>query len=203
MNHETNRQIYRRWAPFYDWIMQNRWFGSARQSIVKRARLQPNKHLLLVGVGTGLDFAYIPEGVRVTGIDLSSEMLEQAHKKVHHSTIRLQQMNAEALTFPDETFDAVFFNLVLSVTENPRQALTEGIRVLKGSGRILIFDKFRPSNKSPSRFSQMFNKITRKLGTDVNRSFETIARDLPIRVVGNEPSLFGGRYRIIELRKGT
>ncbi|BCU80981.1 SAM-dependent methyltransferase [Polycladomyces abyssicola] len=201
MNNEKNRQIYRMWAPFYDWVLQNRWFRSARRKVVEQAHLQPGENVLLVGVGTGLDFAYLPESVRVTGIDLSPEMLEQARKKASRHVIHLQQMNAEALAFPDETFDAVFFNLILSVVEDPRKALMEGIRVLKGSGRILIFDKFRHSEASPSWVSQTLNILTRRLGTDVNRSFERIADGMPVYVVKDEPSLFRGKYRIIELRK--
>ena len=71
------RQAYRRWAPVYDHT-----FGSFVEAAVRQVTAQANRHtgrLIEVGVGTGLALPHYAPSLRVTGIDLSPEMLARAH----------------------------------------------------------------------------------------------------------------------------
>lgn len=202
MNNKQNARIYRRWAPIYDRIV-GRWAGlnRARERSFALAGFRSGERVLLIGVGTGLDLPLLPREVEVTGVDLSPEMLDKARSKAGDRSVRLFPMNAERLTFREETFDVTVLHLILSVVENPRQALAEAVRVLRPGGRMLILDKFVPNRKRPSWFRRILNHLTRRLGTDINRSWESWVEGLPVQVRRDEPAWLGGSYRIILLEK--
>ena len=194
-----NQTKYRILAPAYDHLMGRRIFRAARQRALALLRIDPSDRVLLVGVGTGEDLAFVPPATKAVGIDLAEAMLEVARAK--SPTVELRLMNAERLEYPDASFDKVVLNLVLSVVEHPEHALAEALRVLKPDGRIVVFDKFLPEGERPALARRMLNVITSWLGTDINRRFADISRALPLETVLDEPSLFGGSYRILLLGK--
>ena len=85
------RAAYRRWARIYDAS-----FGSitarARRKTVAEINRLPGERVLEVGVGTGLSLPRYAPGKRVTGIDLSGEMLAQARART--AALRLGQVEA-------------------------------------------------------------------------------------------------------------
>ena len=117
------RDAYRRWAGVYDVS-----FGGvsmiARRRAVALANHAPGSRVLEVGVGTGLALPhYLPEK-RITGIDLSAEMLAQARKRVAQLGLRnveaLRVIDAEATDFGDASFDIAVAMFVASVVPDPR-----------------------------------------------------------------------------------
>ncbi|MDO8310791.1 MAG: class I SAM-dependent methyltransferase, partial [Sideroxyarcus sp.] len=91
------RKAYRRWAPVYDAV-----FGKIVEAGVKQAAARANAFsgkLLEVGVGTGLALRHYGPHLKVTGIDLSTDMLELARKRVKKS----KHSNIEALLEMDAT----------------------------------------------------------------------------------------------------
>lgn len=200
MKNSTNKAKYRRLAPIYDLF-----FGgilrNAREKALAELELKAGDRILLVGVGTGLDIPLLPEGCHITGIDISEAMLAKAQARVGARDVQLAVMNAEQLQFADGTFDCVVLTLLLSVTENPRGALSEAIRVLRAGGTILVFDKFVRKGKEKGFVRRLLNVFTSFVATDINRCFEDIVAGLPVRTVKDDPSLFGGNYRIILLEK--
>lgn len=199
MKNQTNLTKYRILAPTYDHLMGHRIFRTARQRALALLAIDPSDRVLLVGVGTGEDLAFLPHATEAVGVDLSEAMLEVARTK--SPTVELRIMNAERLEYPDDSFDKVVLNLVLSVVEHPDQALAEALRILKPDGKIVVFDKFLPDGEKPPLARRAFNVITSWLGTDINRRFDDISRGLPLETVSDEPSLFGGSYRILLLGK--
>ena len=199
MKNRTNLTKYRILAPVYDHLIGRRIFRAARQRALALLGIGPSDRVLLVGVGTGEDLAFLPPATKAVGIDLAEAMLEVARAKF--PTVELRLMNAERLEYPDASFDKVVLNLVLSVVENPKQALTEALRVLKPEGSVVVFDKFLPAGEKPSLARRAFNVFTSWLGTDINRRFDEISRGLPLETILDEPSLFGGSYRILLLGK--
>jgi ubiquinone/menaquinone biosynthesis C-methylase UbiE len=147
---------------------------------------------------------YLPAGVQATGIDLSDAMLAKARTRlpIAGREIILQRANAEALPFDDASFDAAILNLILSVVGDPDSALRETVRVLRRGGRAVIFDKFLPAGTEPSWSRQCLNTlIMRPFGTDINCRLEPLLARSRVTVVSDEPSLFRGSYRIVEIRK--
>ena len=142
---ESIRDAYRRWASVYDII-----FGGVSSFGRKRAaalvnRL-PGRDVLEVGVGTGLALPCYTKDKIITGIDLSAEMLEQARKRVDEKRLRnvasLQEMDAEATEFADNSFDTAVAMFVASVVPNPKNLLAEMRRLVRPGGNILFVNHF-------------------------------------------------------------
>lgn len=115
--------------------------------IKREAAKLKGKHLLEVGCGMGFDsLEFLKRGVKVTATDLTSAAIELAriHFKiegVQAEDVRIE--NALALSFPDNTFDAVWANGVLHHTGNTELAIREVRRVLKPGGRAIISHFYR------------------------------------------------------------
>jgi phosphatidylethanolamine/phosphatidyl-N-methylethanolamine N-methyltransferase len=143
---------YRRYAPVYD-LLFGAALGPGRRAMAQMVdRLAP-RHILEVGVGTGLSLAHYPAGSRITGIDLSDEMLATARRRVpsHQAArIELYKMDAEAMDFADGHFDCVTLPYVLSVTPNPERLVAEVRRVCRPGGDIVIVNHF--SGQPPWRW---------------------------------------------------
>jgi len=92
-------------------------------------------HLLDVAAGPGyVAVAAARRGAIVVGIDFSAPMVAEARRK--YPGIEFQVGNAEALPFPDGSFDAVVMNFGMLHLGQPDQALVEAHRVLRPGGRI-------------------------------------------------------------------
>ena len=201
MNDERNQTIYQLWAPIYDKVM-GPFAGKARRHAIELLNLRVGESVLLSGVGTGLDLPYLQAGVRATGIDLSPAMLRKAQDKANRRDISLLEMNAQALDFPDDSFDAVVLNLILSVVPDGTAAFHEAWRVLRPGGRAVIFDKFASEDGRISALRRGVGKLISLFGTDPNRRLsEIMGSPSDLTIECNEPSLLRGQYRIVLLRK--
>jgi ubiquinone/menaquinone biosynthesis C-methylase UbiE len=105
------------------------------------------------------------------------------------------------LIVPENCFDASMLNLILSVVPDGRACLQSTLLALKPGGRIVIFDKFQPDDENISPFRKFMNFFSTRLGTDITRRFGDMLQGCSCEVVLDEPSLFGGMYRIILLKK--
>jgi ubiquinone/menaquinone biosynthesis C-methylase UbiE len=105
------------------------------------------KTVLDVGVGSGLFAeAFYRHGLEVAGVDVNPIMLPAARQFVPQGNFH--EANAEALPFPDTTFDLVFLGLVLHESDEPLKALQEARRVARK--RVCILEwPFRPSEFGP------------------------------------------------------
>ena len=142
-------KVYRRYAKGYDFYF-GALFQPGRKAVINRMHCQPGERILEVGVGTGLSLPMYPASVRITGIDLSREMLERARTRVERRQLAnvedLLEMDAEAMDFPDASFDKVVAMYVVSVTDRPAQLLHELQRVCKPHGDIFIVNHVRSDN---------------------------------------------------------
>jgi len=201
LDKENNRRIYRAWAPVYDLVM-GPFSGRARKQAIKLLDLQPGEQLLIPGIGTGMDLALIPPGVSVVGVDISREMLTKAHLRIDGRHVTLLEMDAQALDFADGSFDAVLFNLILSVVPDGAAAFREAWRTLRPGGRAVIFDKFLPENSELTPSRRRVGRIVSAFGTDLNRRLSDIIGVVPGLVIEQDvASLLGGLYRILRLYK--
>jgi phosphatidylethanolamine/phosphatidyl-N-methylethanolamine N-methyltransferase len=141
-NHDVMR-AYRRWAPVYDAT-----FRKVVEAGVKQATSIINKYhgrVLEVGVGTGLSLPYYKHSLKVTGIDLSPDMLMRARERAQKRNLRhveLVEMDATALGFADRSFDVTAAMFVMTVVPDPVKVMNELIRVTKPGGHILIVNHF-------------------------------------------------------------
>lgn len=202
MTNRWNRSIYRLWAPVYDATL-GRFFLPGRRRALELLDLRRGERLLLVGVGTGADLPLLPEGVEAVGVDLSPEMLGRARSRLPlpGREVRLLQGDAQKLLVDEGSFDAVAFHLILSVIPDGAACLRENLRALPPGGRAVVFDKFAPEGTRVSVVRRVLNWISTLLGTDITRHFGALAAGAPCRVVQEEPSLMGGWYQVILLKK--
>jgi ubiquinone/menaquinone biosynthesis C-methylase UbiE len=167
----------------FPWIMQR---------IEREAQILRGKHLLEVGCGMGYDsLEFLKRGVRVTATDLTENAVRIARRHFEVEGARpeaVQVENALKLSFPDESFDAVWANGVLHATSDTQRAIDEVRRVLKPGGRAIISHFYR-------RPSWMW--VVHRLGREPIEAHE---EDPPVNEFYTEPqilSMFRG-FRVVE-----
>lgn len=202
MTNRWNQFIYRLWAPIYDSTV-NHFFMPGRKRAMELLDLKRGEKVLLVGVGTGADLPLLPSGVDATGIDLSPEMLAKARLKLGRcpASVKLIQGDAQALLMDEAPFDAVILNLILSVIPDGNACLQSALCALKSGGRVVVFDKFLPEDVTVSLFRKFINLFSTFLGTDINRRLSDLMRDCPCIITHDEPSIAGGMYRVVILKR--
>lgn len=174
---EDVRAAYRRWARIYDATFGGvSGFGRRRAALA--ANRLPGRRVLELGVGTGLALPLYGPGKRVTGIDLSAEMLELARKRVREMGLSnveaLYEMDAESTTFSDGAFDIAVAMFVASVVPHPRQLMAEMRRVVRPGGHLLIVGHFRAERGPRWWVERAMAPASRKLGWHPDFAFEDL-----------------------------
>ena len=124
---------------------RQKWKDCLREEIERQFPGRPAADLQVLEAGTGPGFFAIllrELGCSVTAIDLTPAMLEEANENAGKlaGEICFAEMNAEALTFADESFDAVISRNLTWNLPHPERAYAEWARVLKRDGLLLNFD---------------------------------------------------------------
>lgn len=160
------RKAYRRWAPVYDHT-----FGRIVEAAVRTTASRANQftgRLLEAGVGTGLALPHYGPGLRVTGIDLSPDMLERARKRVARNgqtnVEALLEMDAMALAFPDNRFDVTVAMFVMTVVPDPGKVMAELARVTKPGGTVLICNHFSVEGGLRGALERGLSRYAARLG---------------------------------------
>jgi ubiquinone/menaquinone biosynthesis C-methylase UbiE len=162
---------YDRVAWRYDLLespMEKMFFSKLRKEMLPGV----SGKVLEVGVGTGKNLPYYPEGLDLTGIDISTKMLEKALQRAEALGIKvdLRVMDVEDLQFPDATFDFIVVTFVFCSTTDPVKGLRELARVLKNDGTVLLLEHVRSQNRVLGKLMDWFNPIARRLfGPNINR----------------------------------
>jgi len=160
------KRAYRRWAPVYDFT-----FGQIADAGRKHAVdiiNRRNGSVLEVGVGTGLSLPRYSSHLQVTGIDLSSDMLEKAQDKVVENGLTnvsgLQVMDASELEFEDESFDTVAAMYVVTVVPDPEQVMRELERVCAPNGEVILVNHFSKEEGMRAWIEQRMAPLAASLG---------------------------------------
>src|SRR5579885_3822334 len=110
MDLQDTLKTYRLFSGSYD-VVFGPIFHPGRKDAVRIANDRPGQRILEVGVGTGLSLPYFRADARVTGIDVSTEMLAKARRRVERRGLRqgeaLLEMDAEKPGVTDDSLDAV------------------------------------------------------------------------------------------------
>jgi ubiquinone/menaquinone biosynthesis C-methylase UbiE len=154
------RRIQDRTAPKYDrqiGFFERVLFTGGREWVCSQAE----GDVLELAVGTARNLAHYPPAVRVTGIELSPEMLAIAHGRAQElgRDADLRLGDAQALEFPDASFDTVACTLALCTIPDPRRAVAEARRVLRPGGRLLLLEHVR----SPVRVVRAIQRLIEPL----------------------------------------
>jgi phosphatidylethanolamine/phosphatidyl-N-methylethanolamine N-methyltransferase len=159
-------RVYENLASVYDFI-----FGPSlhpgRVHAIQRMGIKPGNRVLEVGVGTGINAGLYPRDCAVTGIDLSSSMLEKARDRIARKgirNVRLVEMDAADLKFADEAFDIVYAPYLISVVPDPITVAREMRRVCRTGGRIIFLNHFRSPNRLLAYFERAISPFTVHIG---------------------------------------
>jgi phosphatidylethanolamine/phosphatidyl-N-methylethanolamine N-methyltransferase len=166
MEKDEIRKIYGRYSPVYDAIFA-RWFYPRIQKGIEGLRIRKGERILEVGVGTGLSLPLYPDSCKVVGIDITRKMLRKAKDKKDHyglNHVDLVEMDAENLTFGDNSFDHAVVPFVVSVVPNPERMMSEIKRVVKKDGRIVIINHFVSNNSLLRSTERLCSPLFLKLG---------------------------------------
>lgn len=159
-------RVYERLASVYD-LTFGPTLHPGRLHARERMVIAPNDRILEVGVGTGINASLYPSHCHVTGIDLSTSMLDKARERVARQglrNIRLLEMDAANLTFADNSFDIVYAPYLVSVVPDPVKVVKEMRRVCRPGGRIIILNHFRSPNPVLSRIERAISPLTVHIG---------------------------------------
>ena len=171
------RAAYRRWAGVYDLAFGGVSAWGRREAVAEVNRL-PGTRVLEVGVGTGLALPHYRTDKRITGIDLSAEMLDRARTRVKSESLAnveaLQEIDAESTGFADASYDIAVAMFVASVVPHPRQLMAELRRVVRPGGHILFVNHFAAEGGLRWWAERTLAPASRALGWHPDFSFDAL-----------------------------
>lgn len=168
---EVRRQAWAKEAPKYDkriGFFEKRVFGPEHRTW---ACSKATGDTLEVAVGTGLNLDLYPPEVKVTGLDLSPEMLAIARARAAAlgREAELREGDAHSLPFEAETFDSVICTYSLCNIPDPRLAVAEMKRVLRPGGRLILVDHIKGASKPVLWVQKMLEFFSRREGEFMTR----------------------------------
>ena len=159
-------RVYEKLSKVYDLV-----FGPSlhpgRVRAIERMGIKRGDRVLEVGVGTGINASLYPRDCTVVGVDLSDSMLEKARERIareHITNVRVLEMDAADLKFPDNAFDIVYAPYLISVVPDPVRVAQEMKRVCRTGGRIIFLNHFRSPNPILSRVERLISPFTVHIG---------------------------------------
>jgi len=174
----TVTKAYARWAPVYDLVF-GAVFERGRQAAVAAAG-RVGGRILEVGVGTGISLPLYSGNCRLCGVYISAPMLRKAQERVTELNLAnvegLWVMDAVHLSFPDNSFDAVVAQYVITTVPNPEATLDEFARVLRPGGEIVLVSRIGAEAGLRRSLEHWFQPAARKLGWRTEFSFARYAR---------------------------
>lgn len=198
---------YDRWAPIYDLVFGGVFANGRRQAIV--AAEQVGGRVLEVGVGTGISLPHYDKRTRLVGIDISEAMLQKARRRARE--LKLQNVeeiavgDAEALVYPDNAFDVVVAQYVVTAVPDPERALDEFVRVVRPGGEIVIATRLSADEGLRDTIEKALMPITSRLGWRTefpwSRYEAWAARNGQVRLLEQRPLPPLGHFSLLRYRK--
>jgi phosphatidylethanolamine/phosphatidyl-N-methylethanolamine N-methyltransferase len=181
--------VYDKLAKVYDYI-----FGPTlhpgRIQAIQRMGIASGERVLEVGVGTGINLSLYPKDCAITGIDFSSSMLEKARERAARKdvpdSVRLLQMDAADLKFPDDNFDIVYAPYLISVVPDPVKVAQEMRRVCRPGGRIIFLNHFLSPNPVLSRLERLISPMTIHIGFKADLDLPAFLAQADLRPISIE-----------------
>lgn len=204
----TVEQAYDRWAPVYD-IVFGGVFSKGRKAAVQ-ATNRVGGRVLEVGVGTGISLPQYASHLRIFGTDISEAMLRKARRRVNDLRLKnvedLAVMDAEKLEFPDNSFDVVMAQYVVTAVPNPEAALDEFGRVLRPGGELIILTRISADAGVRRFIERRLQPVVRPLGFRTaeftwSRYAQWLAGTGEMELAENRPIPPLGHFSLLRIRK--
>lgn len=203
LDETTVREAYRRWAPVYDNTFGLVASGGRREAVALIN--QRRGSVLEVGVGTGLSLPHYAPYLKISGIDLSTEMLEKARQRIARDGLLnvegLHEMDAAGLTFPDESFDTVVAMYVMTVVPQPDKVLSELERVCKTGGEVMIVNHFSQDYGARGWIERKMAPYSERLGWHPVFPIERVMGAAQLTLIERRPLWPLGLFTLVRFRK--
>ena len=196
-----NKIRYTFYTPIYDVVA--RVFKESRKKSIDSLSIEKGEKVLIIGAGTGLDLAFIPDNCTVFATDITPSMVQKMKNLKINNRFKLEAlvMDGQLLQFENESFDKVILHLILAVIPDPIQCIHEVDRVLKPNGEVAVFDKFIAKESKVSLIRRAINPLTNLLFSDITRDLYSMIKNTHLEVISDSPANFKGNFRIIKLVK--
>src|SRR5450759_5211272 len=182
INKHSVERAYALWAPIYDLVFGVVFDAGRRASIAaaEQACGSSGGRILEVGVGTGISLPDYARLNRIVGVDLSEPMLRKAQARVAEHGLRnveaLAVMDAARMALPDQAFDVVVAQFVITAVPDPEGTLDEFARVLKPGGEIVLVNHIGAETGFRRVFELAFAPLAARLGWRPEFPFARLAR---------------------------
>ena len=196
---------YDRWAPIYDLVF-GPVFRRGRALAIDAAN-RVGGRVLEVGCGTGISLPHYGRHCTLYGIDISDRILDKARLRAARlpNVEAVEVMDAEALGFPDDSFDVVVAQYVVTAVPDPERALNEFARAVRPGGEIVITTRIGAGQGLRGRIEKALMPITSRLGFRTEFAFERYARWVAangsIRLVERRALPPLGHFELLRFRK--
>jgi len=198
---------YDRWAPIYDLVFGGVFSKGRRAAIIATNNI--GGRVLEVGVGTGISLPQYAPNLRIFGTDISEGMLRKAKARVAELRLNnvegLAVMDAEKLEFPDNSFDVVMAQYVVTAVPNPEAALDEFARVLRPGGEMILLSRVSADAGLRHFIERRLQPVVRQLGfrTDFawSRYTQWASKAHGVELVERRPVPPLGHFSLIRFRK--
>lgn len=197
------KTTYKYWAPIYDYT-----FGlitrPGRRRVVDHINHREGT-VLEIGVGTGLSLDRYGHHLDITGIDVSTDMLDKARDKVAEKGLthvtRISEMDARVLAFPDNHFDTVVAMYLVSVVPEPERVLAEMARVCKPGGEVLIVNHFARKTGFLATLERLFAPLANIIGWHSDFAMERVLGEKTLETIGTASIAPFGIFTFLRQRK--
>lgn len=202
LDEESVRTAYRRWANVYDKV-----FGGVssmgRKQAVAAINELPGTRVLEVGVGTGLALPHYRDDKRITGIDLSPDMLAKARQRVAREGLThveaLLELNAQDTGLETGSFDIAVAMFVASVVPDPQALMAEMRRLVKPGGWILLVNHFQAEKGVRLMIERAMAPASRNLGWHPDFAMESILDEQDLQHAERRPVAPFGLFTLVKM----
>jgi ubiquinone/menaquinone biosynthesis C-methylase UbiE len=145
-------------------------------ALLRMARLAPGKRVLDIAAGTGIAaevaLAEVGSEGHVTAADISPDMVDQARRRLHgRPNVAFAVEDGQALTFANESFDAVVCNMGLMYFPDPTRGLAECRRVLRPGGWAAVSVPTTPDRSLTGRVHASIARHAPSKAAEIGRVF--------------------------------
>ena len=191
--------LARVYDSFFDWAL-----GPGRRYAVSQLTPRAGEKILEVGVGTGLSLPLYPTGCHVVGIDISDPMLERARTRLEgleHAEVRLERMDARAITYDDGHFDKVLAPYVISVVPDPDKVMAEIVRVCRPGGTVIVVNHFQSALAPLAWLEHLLTYLSTWVGFRMDLPVAAVTRTPGLVLVRKQRVNLLGLWHLLEFRR--